>query len=803
MSRIRRYCCLPVLLPALCLAGEVEVIQQPAGTARAVGQNPVQAGPDESILWALFHAGKIDTLKRQIADLRQRFPGWQVPADLQSALRQAHAKTAAVVKPGRKKPRAAKMPSDGCAHIDRKWASAEAQLAKGYPQVAAKSYASIIAGCKNPDFIKASLEKAANLPGRDDYFNLTALAAGMLPEADLRHLEHQWLKNAYLRWPASGSEGSPVDDAELQQSAERFRDGDLAVVMAWNYFDLQRYREAYAWFDKAGQWNPASHDAVQGKMLSLEKLGDYDAALAVYQEGSADAKLNEIAGRLYKIKAWQDIKTSQPQQAEQNLAKARALVGAGDPEIQELEAWIADGRQEYAKAAALFDSLYRQTPDVEYARAYVRNQSQVDPDSLAGNAEQSGGLLQDEYRQHFGRELYYRKQFLAAQDTAPGQFPTLANIDAPSADLGVYARHKEGGPGPEQGLNELDILKMPVAGGSYTLGGIHQFKLNLSRVDLSSGMPGDLSGAGITDKLTDGLETEFLYRMDGWFSPYVRLGHTPTAGVIEPTITFDAGFVQQTKTGNWGLNVYSQPVRQSILSYTGIRASNVQQLIPQSTIDSFEWGRVLRSGLKSAGFHRFNDRWGLAASAEVAMLDGENVADNTAVAVSINPSFNIPMAGFDYFSIGPSLAYEHFEKNLSHFTPGHGGYFSPEHYINAGPSLQFLSEEGKPLVFKGHVMAGMQFIEQADSPLLPLLAPKIGKYQDNKGFSLSDALDIELKGVWLLAPNLQLGAGAAVRHTANYEDYTGGLFIRWLFQDRKASYSTDIPDAMFNGIQSY
>jgi cellulose synthase operon protein C len=484
MNKTPLYCCLPVLLPALCLAGDPTQTsndaQQPAK------QGLVAAGPDERILWSLFHAGKIDALKRQIADLQQRFPGWQVPVDLQNALNQGVGKTQEIAKPSSKKPRAAKAPLDACAHIDQKWASAEAQLAKGRRQAAAKRYERIIVGCKNPDLVRASLEKAVNLTDRSDYFNLTALAVGVLPDAELQRLEYRWLKNAYLRQPASGSERRPVDDTELQVSAEGFRDGDLATVMAWRYFDQQRYRDAYVWFDKAGQWNPAGNDAVQGKMLSLEKLGDYDAALALHPTSSTDVKLNEIAGRLYKIKAWQAIKASQPQQAEQDLAKARALVGEEDPEIQEIEAWIADGRQEYAKAAALFDTLYRRSPGTEYARAYVRNQSQIDSDGLANNAEQSGGLMQDEYGQYLGRELYYRKQFLAAQDIAPNQFSNLANIDAPSADLGVYARHKKGGPGPEQGLNELDILKMPVAGGSYTLGGVHQFKLSLSRVELSS-----------------------------------------------------------------------------------------------------------------------------------------------------------------------------------------------------------------------------------------------------------------------------------------------------------------------------
>lgn len=798
MNKTSLYCCLPVLLPALCLAGDPTQLTtdsiKPANPELAV------AGPDERILWSLFHAGKIGTLKRQIADLRQRFPGWQVPIDLQNALNQVGGKNVSAAKPSRKKSQATKRVSDGCANVDQQWASAEAQLAKRHRQSAVKRYARIIVRCKNPDLIKASLEKAVNLTDRDDYFNLTALAIGVLPEIELQRLEYQWLKHAYLRQLASGSEGDSYDSTELRISAERFRDADLAIMMGWRYFDRQQYRDANVWFGKAEQWNPGNQDGLQGKMLSLEKLGDYDAALALHPASTSDVKLNEIAGRLYKIKAWQAIKASRPQQAEQDLAKARALVGGADPEIQEIEAWIADGRQEYAKAAALFDTLYRQSPSTEYARAYVRNQSQVDSDGLANNAEQSGGLMQDEYRLHLSRELYYRKQFLAAQDTAPAQFPKLANIDTPSTDLGVYARHKKGGPGPEQGFNELGILKMPVAGGSYTLGGVHQFKLSLSRVELHSGLPGNLSGYGITNKLTDALETDFLYRMDGWFSPYLRLGHTPTGGIISPTISFDVGFVQQTKGGNWSMNVYSQPVRQSLLSYTGL--SDPNGLLAPSGDGRHEWGRVMRSGVKASGYYRFSEKWGMAASAEVAMLNGVNVADNTSIGASLSPGRNIAIPGFDYFTVGPSLAYEHYEKNLSHFTLGHGGYFSPEHYINTGLSAQFLSEEGKPWLFKGHVSAGLQFTEQADAAKYPL-SPSVEFYQDGKGFGLSDALDIELKGVWLLTPNLQLGAGAAVRHTANYEDYSGGLFIRLLLQDRKASYSSDIPDAMFNGIQPY
>lgn len=821
MSKTRVFYCLPLLLAELCRADVSAVVQQPLGSAPLpASQSPVQSGPDERILWSLFHAGKIEALKRQITDLRQRFPDWQVPADLQKALGRPSVKTTPATQARTKRPATTAKIKDACAGIDRQWAALEAQVVRGQHQAAVAGYARILQGCRNPDLMEATLEKAAILPGRDDYFRLTALASDRLPETERQRLEYQWLKNAYLTGSTDVVPVLAISETELQPWLERFEDADLAVVIAWRYFDGQAYRKAHDWFAKAEAWQPLHGDVKLGKMLCLEKLQDYDAALAVYPADASDARIDEVAARLYKLKAWQDIQAARLAQAEQNLAKARALLTNPDPEIQQIEAWIADGRRHHAKAANLFADLYRQAPDnPDYARAYVRNQSRANRDELALNAEQSGGLLQDEYAQLLGREHYQRKQFLAAQDKTPTQFPNLVNIDAPSADLGVYARHKSG----EPGRGRLDILKLPTASGTFTVDGIHTFTLSMSRMELDAGRaaactalgslspkdssacnPSDLRAFDPTGKLTNGLETDFLYRMDGWFSPYVRLGHTPTGGVIEPTITFDVGFVQQTETGNWSMNVYSQPVRQSILSYTGIRDPYHGQAVGLNTdAKQQEWGRVLRSGIRAAGFHSFAERWGISAAAEVAMLNGENVADNTAVAVSLNPSFNIPLAGFDYFSIGPAFAYEHYEKNLSHFTLGHGGYFSPEHYINVGPSLQFLSEEGRPLVFKGHVNAGVQLIEEADAPWFPLLAPGLGKYEAKDGFSLSDALDIELKGVWLLAPNLQLGAGAAVRHTANYEDFSGGLFVRVFFQDRKASYSTDIPNAMFNGIQAY
>ncbi|MGY6276482.1 cellulose synthase subunit BcsC-related outer membrane protein [Methylomonas sp. MgM2] len=826
MNKLRFFAYLTLAFPALCRGEVTEIVQTPNGHAAPPDiQSQTTDGPDERILWSLLHAGKIDALRQQIGNLKARFPAWQVPQDLQNALSLSDKKTQA----SKQSARAYRTAKTGCARIDRQWQNAEVQLARGHIQAAVNRYADIIGQCKNPKLIRTTLEKAAKLPDRTAYFHLTALASGRLAEVELQGLNYQWLKNAFLNRTDKN-----LPEPELLTAVEQYKDADIAVVIAWRFFDRQAYRQAYAGFDKAGQWRADHSDARLGKMLSLEKLGKVDAALALYPSGSADAGLNQMAGRLYKLKAWQYLNASNLPRAEQSLTEARAVLGPSDPEILEIEAWIADRAGDYAKAAVLFDTLYRQSPGNEFARAYVRNQEHINRDALEYQAERAGGPLLDAYRQMEGRDLYQRKQFLAGYALTPAQFPNLVNIDAPSADLGVYARHKSG----EPGLGRLDILKMPTSGGELTVNGVHHFRLSVSRVELNSGshdacskpvgalfpLPNQNAIATcdrlfentftLTDSLNGGLETDFLYRMDGWFSPYVRLGHTPTGGVIDPAITFDVGFVQQTESGHWSLNVYSEPVRQSMLSYTGIRDPYlypVRDLIGPTldalgfgdVLNSLEWGRVLRSGIRASGYHRFNRWWGFFGSAEVAMLNGKNVADNTAFAVSVNPGFNIPIKGFDYFSVGPAIAYQHFEKNLSHFTLGQGGYFSPEHYINAGPSLEFLTDEGRAAVLKGHVSAGVQLTKQSDSPWFPLLNPGLGSYQDDKGLQITNALDIELKGVWLMAPHFQLGAGAAVRHTANYQDYTGGLFLRVFFQGRKASFSSDIPNAMFNDIQFY
>lgn len=821
MEKISFFYCFALLAP---LTGHAEnpVIERQPDAYRGMPLTLPSAieKPDESMLWALFHAQKFRELKLQIEQLQARFPHWRVPGLLLDAAkgRAQPAETSAMpIHRARPVPqRKTTVVYDPCRGMGEKWDRAEAMILKGRSADALEHYSQILRSCSNSDYRLTTLEKASVALNYELFIQLLQLGRNYLPHGDVDRIEYRRLKDEYLKETRLDAEHQNYQVSRLQPWIERYNDDDIAEVVAWRFFDIQNFTEAKFWFAKVLSWNADHEKAKLGLALSYQQLGDLEKALATADTGVVPT-LKTLSGQLLKAKAWQAIESGHLNTAQQHVDRAESIVGL-DTEIRELNAWLADKAGDNARAASLFESLYQENPTEDYARGFVNNQALTDRSLLETKARRQGSLLWNEYKKFHAQELYYRKQFLSAYNLAPDLFPEMTNIDSPYADVGVYARHKSG----RNGMDRLNLFRLPVLTGSYVFEGVHQFKLAVSRVVLDSGAPGFCSDpigsldptligcqggfAGPflpTKNLGNSVEIDFLYRKDGWFSPYLRLGSTPITGVTEPAITFDVGFIQQTGFGNWGLHVYSQPVRQSILSYSGIRDPYLNRLTPRlpAANNDLEWGRVLRSGVATTGFYQFNEQWGASASTEIAMLTGDNVTDNLSVAASIGLGRNFDIPGFDYFTVGPSLIYEHYQKNLSYFTFGHGGYFSPNHYINTGLGVNFLTDEGKPFVIKGRAVVGAQIIDEAATPWFPEADPSRGRYGARNDFG--EALDFELKGVWLVTQNIQLGAGAAMRSANNFEDYTGGFFIRYFFEERKASFSTDIPDGMFGNMLFY
>src|SRR3569832_2431656 len=148
------------------------------------------------------------------------------------------------------------------------------------------------------------------------------------------------------------------------------------------------------------------------------------------------------------------------------------------------------------------------------------------------------------------------------------------------------------------------------------------------------------------------------------------------------------------------------------------------------------------------------------ARTQWAQLAGEQVEDNGRVAVDVSINRALRWRGMDRTTVGPFIGYERYTKNLSHFTLGHGGYFSPQRLLRAGVAWEGLTTEGAPFVARARVAAGYQTHRADAAPYLPL-AP------DGRMYAASDqsgaAIDLQWLGVWRMTPRWQLGGGAGGR----------------------------------------
>jgi hypothetical protein len=220
------------------------------------------------------------------------------------------------------------------------------------------------------------------------------------------------------------------------------------------------------------------------------------------------------------------------------------------------------------------------------------------------------------------------------------------------------------------------------------------------------------------------------------------------------------------------------------LSYVGIR----------DPYQGDAWGRVFRQGLELQGWRVVAPRWTVAGLVRASLYQGEDVADNHGLSLNLGLGRNLDVAGFDDFSIGPVLDYSRFDKNLSHFTRGHGGYYSPQRDLGLALALYFQSAEAREWLVRGQARLGTRRQYEAASPWLPL-APD-GRFfasARHTGFGGGG----ELQGVWRLAPHWQLGAAAAYDRSPTFEQGSGYIFLRYLLEPRPAVFGSDLPRSVF------
>jgi hypothetical protein len=762
-------------------------------------QDAPPGAPDTRPLWKLFNQQQYDRVEQDIAKLQSQYPDWKAPPELLALLAQKRREqrleqvireqdTAALVKLGEQYPEAF-----SCSAIDKAWALAAARASLGHHASLQSQLRHLVTQCEKEEDRLATLYKAEHWLARDEWEALIALGAGARRTARGDVLFQQLVyQNGIeaLALALKQHNNAKVDSLfeQLQPEILARKDISQVLLVAWHDFKLERLAASQDLFTAALAMEPQNDNARYGLALVYARQQNYEEAIPLAQGLPAgDAGRNDLLLNAYLMKAKQAYEQKDSQQTLDYLQEAKQA-GVLPRYALLMQAWSQFGLGNTAQAAEVFASLYRAQPDEESASGVMASYLKLDrPDEIASLATTEP--LASQYRQHVAAGLFGQKRFFEARTLDPARYGEAGGIAAPQASAGIALRDKSG----TEGLSQLSIRQVPLLEASMPTGRNGELNFSLREVSLDSGalsrnalVGSNSSGAWQYSPTTrtTGLEPRLSWRDDAWD---IALGMTPDNGEVSSHPT---GYVTHQNMGKLATltsSLYIEPVRESILSYTGMRDPYTGK----------QWGRVLRNGVRLSSLQQLGNNWSLSGAINLEYLDGESVESNRHAGVFASVGKNLDLPAFSYAVVGLGFNYDHYEKNLSHFTLGHGGYFSPDRFVSIGPSFDFLSRENQQFIVKGRLAFASVSIAEAASPWFP--GNDDGNtYAASKNNGMS--YTAEASGVWRINDRLQIGGALSERNAPQYKDETGMLFLRVLFESRQSVLSTDLPTRTFNGL---
>ena len=129
----------------------------------------------------------------------------------------------------------------------------------------------------------------------------------------------------------------------------------------------------------------------------------------------------------------------------------------------------------------------------------------------------------------------------------------------------------------------------------------------------------------------------------------------------------------------WGLTLSRRPVSSSLLSYAG-------------TVDpgtGISWGGVRANGVRLDLSHDLGGAVGFWGSAQQHLLTGKNVPDNWRTRLMGGGYYKLINETNRRASVGLSTMLWHYQQDLSGYTLGQGGYYSPQGYFSLSVPVSY------------------------------------------------------------------------------------------------------------------
>jgi len=275
----------------------------------------------------------------------------------------------------------------------------------------------------------------------------------------------------------------------------------------------------------------------------------------------------------------------------------------------------------------------------------------------------------------------------------------------------------------------------------------------------------------------DGIALRMTYMRNNFRAD---IGSTPM-GFANPTVVGGMEVVPRINEHlRLRLTFERRAMTDSILSYAGQRERDW----------AVNWGGVVRTGGRVQLEYTPAGRWGAYAGVGGYSIDGQNVQSNKRIEASVGAYYNVLRDRNQSLTLAAGLFYTGYDNNLSGFTFGHGGYFSPQQSVLGQVQAEYTARWGD-WAFRTVGGAGYQNYRTKTNAIFPTNSALQGQLEQAAAFDStlatrlpgqrSDGLtgSIFANLEYAINPNLRVGAAGRYERVGNWDEGVGFFYLRW------------------------
>ncbi len=344
-----------------------------------------------------------------------------------------------------------------------------------------------------------------------------------------------------------------------------------------------------------------------------------------------------------------------------------------------------------ARALAKLDELRPKHPSTLRARAELAQLRGDAPareralrDLIAADpaAPDAGGMLVDNLLE----QRRPAEALAVAHERAPEKLGGSAVLQAfernwaPHVEAALAWRRREG----EPGLGRLDASQLQIAlVGSHLRWGRFRLAADAQAPESGRAAAGEPFGSAPALPATTRSQHDNGVGMLVHWAPragvVIELGHSPNGFVVD-NILGALRFQMDLEGGPISIGIERTPVTDSLLSLAGAT----------DPLTGRQWGGVVRNRAYVASSFGSED-FGVYGSFAGALLDGRQVDGNAEWEAGLGFWRRTASGAGWRANLGGNLTAFGFTDNLSRYTIGHGGYFSPSRFLSVGPTFDLRS----------------------------------------------------------------------------------------------------------------